>query len=493
MQMALSMDEDLAFASATRLAGMIRNAEISSGELLDFYLARIEKLNPRLNAVVTLDAEGARRDARLADEQRAAGKLRGPLHGLPMTIKDSFETAGLRTTCGLASLHDHVPQKDAVAVDRLRRAGAIIFGKTNVPAGAGDHQTHNTIFGRTLNPHDPDLTPGGSSGGAATAVAAGFTAAEIGSDVGGSIRVPAHFCGVYGHNTTYGIVPLAGHIPPPPGSLVELPMATIGPIARSAFDLELLLEVMSTPAPTESFARPLRSRAARHERIDDFRVAVWADDDAYPIEPSYRRAINEFAETLRRLGAEVTTVAPPIAPEESREIYALTLFGMWAASLPEDLYETYASAARSTLPDDRSWHALMGRGSAQSLRDWSRLTERREQCRQKWAAFFDDYDVLICPVTSALAFKHMPVGTDHSGQLRASVDIGGRPIGYLDLLLWPGVITLPKLPSTVVPLPQMVEGRPAGVQLVAAHLNDATSLRLAQLIEEAVGGFVRPR
>jgi amidase len=165
---------------------------------------------------------------------------------------------------------------------------------------------------------------------------------------------------------------------------------------------------------------------------------------------------------------------------------------MWAASLSDELYETYASAARSALPDDRSWQALMGRGSTQSLRDWNRLVERREQICQKWAAFFEDFDVLICPVISALAFRHTPVGTDHTGQLRATVDIGNGSIGYLDLLLWPGVITLPKLPATVLPLPGKVDQRPAGVQLVSAYLDDESSLRLAQLLENAIGGFVPP-
>jgi amidase len=332
-----------------------------------------------------------------------------------------------------------------------------------------------------------------SSGGAAAAVAAGLSAAEIGSDIGGSIRVPAHFCGIYGHNPSYGLVPLAGHIPPPPGSLAELPMATIGPLARSAFDLKLMLDVMAMPTPSEIVGRPPLARRAPREQIRDFRIAVWADDNDYPIEPSYMAAIAEFTDTVRRLGAKVVTVSPPVNPEESREVYALTLFGMWAASLSDEIYEVYASAARTAPPDDRSWRALVGRGSAQSLRDWNRLVERREQMRQKWATFFEDFDVLICRVISALAFRHTPVGTDHTGQLRARVDIGSRSIGYLDLLLWPGVITLPKLPSTVVPLPHKVDHRPAGVQLVSAYLDDDSSLRLAQLLETEIGGFVPPQ
>jgi len=213
MEGAVTMDE-LAFRTATELVAALRRKEVSSRELLDHYLTRVERVNPRLNAVVTLDVERARKRAAAADEALVRGELWGPLHGLPMTIKDCFETAGLRTTAGFSPLTDHVPTVDAVAVARLIGAGAVVFGKTNVPMLAGDWQTYNAIFGTTNNVWDVTRAPGGSSGGSATVVAAGLAGLELGSDIGGSIRVPSHWSGVYGHKPTHGIVPQRGHIPP---------------------------------------------------------------------------------------------------------------------------------------------------------------------------------------------------------------------------------------------------------------------------------------
>jgi amidase len=486
------MAEQVTYSSATHLLNMLRERKISAEEMLELHLERLRELNPSLNAVIAVNEEAARKEARKADVELGAGRSRGALHGLPMTVKDAFEVVGMPTTCGLETLRNHVAENDADAVRQLRQAGAIIFGKSNVPAGAGDHQTYNTLFGRTVNPWSVEHTPGGSSGGAAAAVASGMSAAEIGSDIGGSIRVPAHFCGLYGHNPSFGLVPLRGHIPPTPGSVAELPMAVAGPIARSAFDLELLFDALAVPGDLDRKGKTWRLPPPRQLRIGDFRVAVWADNASYPVEPAYQAAIEEFADELRRVGAKVARIGPPIDPTESRELYALTLFGMWSGSLPDAVYESYASAACAG-EDESSWAMLLSRGSTQSLRDWNRLGERREAVRYGWRRFFADYDVLICPATSVLSFRHKFVGSDHTSQLRARISVGSTEIPYLDLLLWPGVITLAKLPSTVVPLHRLVDGRPAGVQVVSDFLDDRTSLRFAQLLEQAIGGFRPPR
>jgi amidase len=486
------MADPLDFATATQLLRMLQEREISARELLELQLSRVQKLNPSFNAIVALNEETAREEALRADIELSKGLSRGVLHGLPMTVKDAFEVVGMPTTCGLESLRNHRPDKDAAAVAQLRRAGAIIFGKSNVPAGAGDHQTYNTLFGRTNNPWSAAHTPGGSSGGAAAAVAAGMSPAEIGSDIGGSIRVPAHFCGVYGHNPTFGLIPLSGHIPPPSGSLAELPMAVAGPIARSAFDLELLFNVLATPSDFDQKGKRWSLPPPRQSRLGDFRVAIWADQASYPVDPTYLAAIDEFADELRRLGAKVSSVGAPVNPAESREVYGLTLFGMWSGGLPDDVYEKYASVAAGAASDDTSWATLLGRGSTQSIRDWNRLSERREGIRRVWRSFFADHDVLICPVTSALPFEHKFVGADHTSQLQATINIGGATICYLDLLLWPGVITLGKLPATAIPLHRLVDGRPAGVQVVSDFLEDRTTLRFAQLVEDAMGGFTPP-
>jgi amidase len=231
--------------SATELLGLLRDRKLGSLELLETQLARIEASNPDINAVVALDAEGARAAARAADD--APSDARGPLHGLPITIKDSFEVPGMPATCGFPHLADHRPQRDADAVALLRGAGAIPFGKTNVPVAVADHQSYNPIYGTTSNPWDLTRTPGGSSGGSAAAVAAGFSPLELGTDIGGSIRCPAHFCGVYGLKTSYGIVPRRGHIPPAPDGEAHRPLGVAGPIARSAIDLELALDVLTAP------------------------------------------------------------------------------------------------------------------------------------------------------------------------------------------------------------------------------------------------------
>jgi amidase len=272
------------FSPATQLLGGLRAGEVSSRELLETCLMRVERLNPGLNAVVTLDAAGARSRADAADARRTGMGAVGALHGLPATIKDSFETAGLRTTSGAPVYSKHVPGTNADAVQRLEDAGSLVFGKTNVPIYAGDLQSYNVLFGATNNPWDTTRTCGGSSGGAAAAVDAGLAAFELGSDIGGSIRIPAHFCGVYGHKPSFGAIPLRGHIPPPPGSLSAPDMAVAGPIARSAGDLELLLGVLAGADTQARAGWQAVLPGPRARRLQDYRVGLWLDDPALPVD-----------------------------------------------------------------------------------------------------------------------------------------------------------------------------------------------------------------
>ena len=246
--------------SATELVALIRDRKLGSLELLDAQLARIDEHNGGINAVVAMDVEGAREAARAADD--APPDRRGPLHGLPITIKDSWEVAGMPATCGFPELADHVPTRDAEPVALLRAAGAIPFGKTNVPFAAADHQSYNPVYGTTSNPWDLSRTPGGSSGGPAAAVAAGFTSLELGSDIAGSIRIPSHFCGIFGHKPSFGLVPRGGHVPPAPSRLTQGPLSVGGPMARSASDLELALDVLVAPS----------RKIARHGRCGSRRV-----------------------------------------------------------------------------------------------------------------------------------------------------------------------------------------------------------------------------
>lgn len=296
-------NEDLAYVSARDLAARIRNKDVSSREALDFFLARVERLDAGINSVVTLDAERARREADEADAALARGERRGPLHGVPMTIKDSFQTKGMRTTSGTPELEDFVPEEDAWPVARLREAGAVVFGKTNLPLYAGDLQSYNAIFGTTNNPFDPARTPGGSSGGSAAALACGFTPLELGSDIGGSIRLPSHMSGVVGHKPSYGIVPAHGQIPGPPGTLTLADLAVAGPMARSVDDLALGLDVMAGPNRWERPAWRLTLPEPRHAALRDYRIAAWLDDVACPVDSGVRALLDRAATALGAEGA----------------------------------------------------------------------------------------------------------------------------------------------------------------------------------------------
>jgi amidase len=481
------------FLSAREQARMLRENKIGSMELLDLQLKRVSEVNPAINAVIAFDEDRARRDARQADDALAKGSPLGPLHGLPMTVKDVFEMEGVVTTCGMEALRNYVPDHDAAVLTSLREAGAVIFGKTNVPEGAGDHQSYNSIYGITRNPWNLDVTAGGSSGGAAAAVATFMTPLEVGSDVGGSIRCPAHFCGVFGHKPSHGLVPLAGHIPPEPGALRDIEMEVAGPLARSAYDLEFAFDLIARPNDLDRKGKVWHLPKARHNRLKDFRVALWADTKHYPVDPGYLEAIHGFADDLRKAGVTIDDEArPAINPDESNETYIASLFGMWGGGLSDEAFNGYVKAAAGLDPSDRSWPARIGRAAAQSLRDWDRLLEKRAKMRRAWESFFAEYDILICPVMVTPAFPHDTSGADHTAQLHRAMKVGSEMLPYLDNLIWPGLITLVNLPSTVAPTRHFTVGLPIGVQLVSGYLDDRTTLRFAQLVEDEFGGFIAP-
>src|SRR5262245_32204180 len=303
---------DIVMRPAHELAVALRRREVSSRELLDCYLERVERLNPLLNAVVTLDTDGAHRAADTTDVALARGDAVGPLHGVPMTVKDCYDTAGMRTTCGLEAW-DHVPERDAEAVRRLRAAGAVIFGKTNTPTLTGDWQTFNPIFGTTNNPWDTTRSAGGSSGGPAAALAAGLTALELGSDIAGSIRVPSNWCGTCGHKPSWGVVPQRGHLPPPPGALADRDLNVVGPMARDVDDLELALDILAGADGHQATGWRLELPAARAKALSELRLAVWLDDPAYPVEDDVRGVLESAVTAVRQGGARIVDVRPPVA------------------------------------------------------------------------------------------------------------------------------------------------------------------------------------
>jgi amidase len=480
---------ELAFESASKLAAAIRDKRISSRELLALYLQRVERFNPALNAVVTLDAERAFQRADAADAALARGESWGALHGVPITIKDSFETAGLRTTSGSPELAGHVPANNATAVQRLVAAGAVVFGKTNLPTFAMDLQSYNPVFGCTNNPWDTTRTPGGSSGGAAAALAAGLSALELGSDIGGSIRTPAHFCGIYGHKPSYGIVPMQGHIPGPPGLLSETDIGVGGPMARDASDLALALDLLAGPTDERATAWRLQLPAPRHESLRGFRVAAWLDDPACAVDREVLARHQALVQTLREAGALVDEQArPAFGFAEARDLYLQLLYAATSPGLPREQWRGLAQAADRLPPTADDAKSLFVRSATLRHRDWLGVHERRERLRAAWAHFFTEHDVLLCPATPSVAIPH-----DHSEPMAQRViRVNGSARPYTEQLDWAGLIGMALLPSTVAPAGRTGAGLPVGVQIVGPFLEDRTTIRFAQLLAEAAGGFVRP-
>jgi amidase len=477
-----------AFRTASALIAALRRREVGSRELLDQALARIERLDGGINAVVALDVERARAAADAADRALAAGDPKGALLGLPMTVKDTFETAGLRTTCGVPELAQHVPSTDAVAVARLRAAGAVVFGKTNTPTWAGDWQTTNPIYGTTNNPWDRTRTPGGSSGGSAAAVAAGFTSLELGSDIGGSIRVPAHCCGVFGHKPSHGLVPQRGHLPGVPGTLTERDLNTIGPLARCVDDLELALDVVAGALPELAHAVTLRPPPARGTKLADFRVAAWFDEPACPVDHEMRGLLERAADTLTKAGARIDGEArPEIDFRAAVETYVELLMPIMSLELPDAVARQLAQGGEHVPANAPGLLAASARANAARHRDWLRSHERRERIRARWAEFFRRFDALLCPVMLTPAFVQ-----DQSEFTSRRLRVNGEDRPYLENIQWPAVITMALLPSTVIPVGRTAAGLPVGVQIVGPYLEDRTTLAFARAAERELGGFVPP-
>jgi amidase len=480
---------EVAFRSASELCGMLRRREISSRELLEVHLARVAKHGKALNAVVCLDEERARADAAAADAELARGRARGPLHGLPMTIKDTFETAGLRTTAGAPDLANHTPERDADAVERLRRAGAIIFGKTNVPFMAGDWQSFNAVYGTTNNPWNKARVPGGSSGGAAAAVATGETPLELGSDIGGSIRVPSHWSGVCGHKPSWGIVPQRGHIPPLPGMLASPDLNVCGPIARSVDDLSLALDVLAGPGELDSAGWRLELPAARRSRLTDYRVTAVFADDSYPVDSSVRALLESAVERLRRAGVTVRVLEkPPIDLAAARRAYDVLLLPLMAGSFPESALASFKQLADSAPADDPNPVVATARAFTASHVTWLAANEQRERLRARMHELFRETDVLLLPVNQLPAIPHMQ---EPDMPLR-TLTVNGKSIPYTDLLGWIAPATMCKLPATVVPVGRTPDGLPVGVQIVGSHLEDRTTLDFGRRLGELTGGFTPP-
>ena len=423
--------------SATELAAMIRAREVSSRELLDGYLDRVERLNPPINAVITLDAERARVAAGAAD----ATTPTGPLHGVPTTIKDAIATEGLRSTGGAVELRDHVPGADAPSVAALKAAGAIVFGKTNLPRWSADIESFNELFGMTNNPWDVTRIPGGSSGGAGAAVAAGLTSFELGTDIGGSVRLPAHFNGVFGLKPSFGVINQRGYLDHVDGGTIDVDINVFGPLARSADDLSMLLDVLAErPLPD---ARPIE------------RVGVWFDHPSCAVASDYRALLTAAADRLSDSGVKVEEAHPPVDFDEQVRLFSNMVLAAMSPAYPPEVPV-----------------AISG-----THHQWLRNQMERSRLQAIWADWFATYDLLLCPVTACAAPTHK------QGEFaQRTLEIDGVQRSYLELVAWTGLIGVLGLPSAVPPIGRTPDGLPVGVQCVGPFLGDRTCIAAARLL-----------
>ncbi|MED5357340.1 MAG: amidase [Pseudomonadota bacterium] len=477
----------LHYKTAVELAAMIRSKQISCRELLEHFLARCDSHNAGLNAIVVWKREEARERAIAADDAIAKGVRVGPLHGVPMTIKESYDWIGTPTTWGVPELKDNIAQTNSVVVDRMLAAGVNLFGKTNVPLLLGDWETFNEIYGTTNNPWDVSRIPGGSSGGSAAALAAGLTALEAGSDIGASIRNPAHYCGVYGHKPTWGLVPLRGQAMP--GVLSHADISVVGPLARGAEDLAVALEAMAGPDLLEADGYKLDLVKPVKRNLSEFRIAVMTSDENCPVDSEYADRIQAVAEACAKAGATVSdTARPEIDLAKSHDIYIRLLRGVTTARLPSEVFERNREAVTALPDDDESYVARNLRASVQYHRDWIASNEERTYMRWAWHAFFQQWDVLLCPTASSAAFPHAQKGE----RWDRMISVNGEPQSAVDQLFWAGMSGVVLLPSTVAPAGLTRSGLPTGVQIVGGSMQDLRTIDFARLLADEVGSFEPP-
>jgi amidase len=480
----------VSFPSTTSLLAGLRSSRISATEALQQAIGRIEAGDGDINAVVVRDFERARADAAAADAALARGDRR-PLLGVPMTVKESFNVAGLPTTWGVADAPAGKPLHDAVAVARLKASGAVIIGKTNISTHLGDWQSVNAVYGRTRNPWDRARTPGGSSGGAAAALAAGFVSLELGSDLFGSLRVPAHCCGVFAHRASHGLIPARGHAPPGTPELsvaVDNQLGAVGPLARCAGDLMLALEVLAGPDDAQATAYRLALPAARHARLKDFRVLVLQNHPLLPLSGEVGAAVDRFANDLRGVGATVAD-ASPLLPDLTHlaETFNWLLMALLGAGFPDAAYAGWKERAARLAAEDNSPGAARARALVSSHRDWFRTQRARAAIAHQWRELFREWDAVVCPVLPTTAFPH-----DDADMDQRVIDVDGKRIPYGLQAAWAGPASLSGLPVTAMPIGLGSSGLPVGVQVIGPHLEDRTTLALAQMAEQAFGGFQVP-
>ena len=480
-----------AFATATEMLAALRAKRVSSVELLDLHRRRAERYNPTLNALVEQDFDRARVSSQEADAQRAKGED-AALLGLPMTLKEWYNVVGLRTTCGMPFWADFRSQHDAPVTTRVRRAGGVIMAKTNVPQMLADWQSANPVYGRTNNPWDLARTPGGSTGGGSAALAAGLTPLEYGSDIGGSIRVPAAFCGVYGHRPSETAFPRSGQFPFPPLPNAAVVMGVQGPMARSAEDLMLGFDVGAGPDTGEDVAWRLEVPPARRQSLADFRVAVMPPIDWVPVDGEFVAALDALASRLAKAGCQVKVTQPDVLGDhrKSYALYLTLLTAVLFARVPVEDRKKRLEVLRTRRDE---WMDARCLGLESGPPDYIVWHAQRELMRASWRQFFREWDVLLAPVWLGPAYPHQdfpwPITPEF---LRRTMEIDGRTVLQELGLFYPALSTLPGQPATAFPVGLTRSGLPIGLQAIGPYLEDRTPIRFAELCAREWGGFARP-
>ncbi len=476
----------LHFRSALELARLLRTRKISATELLEDCLNQFVLHNDALNAVVVTDIARAKHAAEASDRRLKRGKPLGPFEGVPMTAKESFDWSGTPTTWGLSGLKDSIATRDAAAITRLTNAGAVIYGKTNVPLMLADWQSFNDVYGTTNNPWDVTRAPGGSSGGSAVALATGMSALEIGSDIGASLRNPAHYCGIYAHKPTYGVVPYRGHLL----SNVHTGDITVaGPLARSARDLTAMMKILTGIDGVDARAFKLSLPDLKQKSFKQFRVAVMLNDPVSEVDQPVQDLIAKLAQSLTKKVKKISFDArPDFSTREAMDVYIGLLRSATSRRQTDEDFAANAAIVANFAADDDSYYAKMTRAYVMPHRTWLYANERRHQMRLMWDQFFEDWDVLICPAAASAAFPHDQAGDRHE----RTIEVNGKKVPTTDQLFWAGYSGAFYLPSTVAPLGLTPQGLPSGVQIIARQYGDYTSLRFAELLEKEYASFVPP-
>jgi amidase len=477
----------LCFKPATELARLLRGRKISAQDLLAACSEQMARHNPALNAIIYADLDRAKKAAAAADRRLKHGEPLGIFDGVPMTIKESFDWTGTPSTWGAPRFRDNIAGRDAVALKRLTDAGAILYGKTNVPFMLADWQSFNDIYGTTNNPWDVRRSPGGSSGGSAVALATGMSALEVGSDIGASIRNPAHYCGVYGHKPSYGVVPMAGHALP--GIVHPSDISCAGPMARSARDLEAMLKLLAGPDGVEAEAWSLRLPASTLREFKDFRVAVMITDPQSEVDLPLQDLIGRLGQYLAPRVAKISFEArPAFSTKEAFDVYIALLRSATSRRQTDEEFLANAARVSGFAADDDSYFANMLRAYVLPHRNWLMYNNRRHQMRQLWNRFFEEWDVLLCPTAASAAFVH-----DHEGERHErTIEVNGKRVPTTDQLFWAGYSCGYYLPSTVAPIGLTSQGLPGGIQIIARQFADFTAIRFAQLIEREYYSFEPP-